>query len=73
MGSMVAALGWLLFSSSVAGPDHARASVDAAVVDAMIAGYASVGRLGANEMEMLPAAVRFRASQFHPKWWIWRA
>ena len=60
VGPMVAALGWLLFSSSVAGPGHARASLYATAVDAVIAGYASVRRLGADEMEVLPDAVRFR-------------
>ena len=57
---MVAALGWLLFSSSVAGPDHEAARVDAAAVEAVITGYENVRRLGADELEVLCDAVRFR-------------
>ena len=60
VGPMVAALGWLLFSSSVAGPEHASDSADATAVEAVIAGYQSVRRLGADEMEVLSDAVRFR-------------
>ncbi len=60
VGPLVAALGWLLFSSAVAGPNREAAGLDAAAVHALIAGYTDERCLSKCELEVLPDATRFR-------------
>ena len=59
-GRLVGALGWLLFSSAVAGPDRPGGPFDPAAASAVIAGYTSRRDLTAQELCLLPHAARFR-------------
>ena len=60
VGPLVAALGWLLFSSAVAGPDRAFDGVDASAVQAIVGGYTEVRTLDDDEMDVLADAIRVR-------------
>ncbi len=60
VGPLVAALGWLLFSSAVAGPDRPVGPFDPAAASAVIAGYTSRRDLTAQELCLLSDAARFR-------------
>lgn len=60
MGPMIAALGWLLFTSAIAGPGRSATPVDAAAVEAVVSGYTSVRPVEPYELEVRGDAIRFR-------------